>query len=143
MIFLVPFIKYPANPPSVGDPDTINRRTELYLVMVWSSVLAAIAAVRVRGVLSRRMSGGTATLLALASYLVVVIAAGLALPGVHEVPATFPATTLWRFRESSVGMQAVLWTTVGLVFSVAAQRVMVGRAARSAAARGLAAPSGD
>ena len=27
--------KYPANPPSVGQPDTIGRRTALYLVMLW------------------------------------------------------------------------------------------------------------
>ena len=27
VVYLVPFLKYPANPPAVGDPDTIGRRT--------------------------------------------------------------------------------------------------------------------
>ena len=40
-VFLLPFLKYPANPPAVGDPDTIGRRTALYLVAVAWSLLAA------------------------------------------------------------------------------------------------------
>ena len=62
-----------------------------------------------------------------AGYLVVVVVAGWALPSVQEVPRTFPAVTLFRFREASVGMQAVLWTTIGVVFAGTAQRVMTGQ----------------
>ena len=126
-IYLVPFVKYPANPPSVGDPDTIGRRTALYLIMILISLLAAVAAVQLRAVLAKRWSASTATLLAGAGYLVVVVVAGWALPSVQEVPRTFPAVTLFRFREASVGMQAVLWTTIGLVFAGTAQRVMTGQ----------------
>ncbi|HZV73745.1 MAG TPA: CbtA family protein [Conexibacter sp.] len=128
VVFLVPFVKYPANPPSVGHPDTIGRRTDLYAVMLACSLLAAFAAVRVRMTLARRRSAATATLLGCAVYLAVVVVAALALPGVHEVPRAFPAETLWRFREASVGMQVVLWATVGLVFAGTAQRAMSGRA---------------
>jgi predicted cobalt transporter CbtA len=144
VVFLVPFLKYPANPPSVGDPDTIGRRTELYLAMIVCSLLAAVAALRVRAWLATRRDPATATIVAGLSYLAVVVAAALILPGVHEVPKSFPATTLWRFREASVGMQAVLWATIGVVFSVAAQRVMVDAPARRrAAATGLVASPGD
>ena len=133
VVFLVPFLKYPANPPSVGDPDTIG-----------SSLLAAVAALRVRAWLAGRRDPTTATVVAGLSYLAVVVAAALILPGIHEVPKSFPATTLWRFREASIGMQAVLWATIGVVFSVAAQRVMVGAPARRrAAATGLVASPGD
>ena len=45
---------------------------------------------------------------------------GAGLPGVHEVPSDFPATTLWQFREVSVGMQAAMWTMIGLLFGFAA-----------------------
>jgi peptidoglycan/LPS O-acetylase OafA/YrhL len=127
VLYLVPFVKYPANPPSVGDPDTIQRRTALYLVMMGSSLLAALAAVRVRMTLAQRVSGEGATLLACVLYLVVVIAAGLALPGIHEVPRGFPADTLFRFRESSIGLQLVMWTTIGLVFAGTARRAMSGQ----------------
>jgi predicted cobalt transporter CbtA len=127
VIYLVPFVKYPANPPSVGDPTTIGRRTALYLIMILISLLAAVAALRLRGLLAERWSASTATLLAGAVYLLVVIVAGWALPPIQEVPRTFPAVTLFRFREASVGMQAVLWATIGLVFAGTAQRVMTGQ----------------
>ena len=44
-IILVPFLKYPANPPAVGSPGTIGRRTGLYFAMVLLSLLAAVIAV--------------------------------------------------------------------------------------------------
>jgi hypothetical protein len=126
-LYLVPFVKYPANPPSVGDPDTIGKRTAAYLIMILISLLAAIAAVRLRGILAERWSGSTATLAAGAGYLLVVVIAGALLPSINEVPKAFPAVTLFRFREASIGMQAVIWTTIGLVFAGTAQRVMTGQ----------------
>lgn len=127
VVYLVPFLEYPPNPPAVGDPDTIGRRTALYLAMVWISIFGAIAAVRIRGLLAARRSGASATLTALASYGAIVLAAGLALPAVDEVPRSFPPETLWSFRQASVGMQLVLWATLGLVFAGLAQRAMSGR----------------
>ena len=56
-----------------------------------------------------------------------MIVAGLALPTINEVPATFPAVTLFKFREASIGMQLVVWTTIGLVFAATSQRVMAGQ----------------
>jgi predicted cobalt transporter CbtA len=127
VVYLVPFVKYPANPPSVGNADTIGERTWLFLSMIAISILAAVAALRVRAALARRWPGMGANVAAGALYLLVVGVAGLALPGVHEVPRTFPATTLFRFREASVGMQAVLWLVTALVFAPTADRVLRGK----------------
>src|SRR5262249_34878017 len=44
-VYVVPFLKYPANPPAVGDPGTIGKRTTLYFLMMLLSVLLAVAAV--------------------------------------------------------------------------------------------------
>ena len=38
------------------------------------------------------------------------------------VPAAFPATALWRFRLASVGVQAVLWATLGIGFGALTER---------------------
>lgn len=127
VVYLVPFIKYPPNPPAVGQEDTIGDRTLLYLAMVWISILAAVAAVRLRRTLAVGRSLEVATGLAVAAYLAVVVAVGVTLPGVQEVPKTFPATTLWSFRTASVGTQLAMWAMIGVVFSVTAQRVMTGR----------------
>ena len=39
-VYLVPYLKYPANPPAVGNPDTIGTRTGLYFVMIVLSIIA-------------------------------------------------------------------------------------------------------
>jgi predicted cobalt transporter CbtA len=136
VIYLVPFVKYPPNPPAVGHEDTIGDRTALYLVMVWISVLAAIAAVRLR------RSVGTP--LACLAYLAVVVIAGLALPTFDEVPRTFPAATLYEFRLASVGTQLVMWSGIGLVFAAAVQRVMSGKPILSSVlGRGAAVSAGE
>jgi len=124
---LVPFLKYPPNPPAVGDPDTIGRRTALYLLMLAISVLAAMAAVS----FGRRAAPGygnwNATLLAVGGFLALVVLAYVALPGIDEVGPGFPATLLWRFRLASLGTQAVLWTTLGLLFGALTERSLQGR----------------
>ena len=48
-VYVVPDLKYPANPPSVGDPETIGVRTALYFSMIAISLAAMIAAGMLRG----------------------------------------------------------------------------------------------
>src|SRR5947209_14036362 len=129
VVILVPFLKYPANPPSVGNPDTITHRTELYLAMIAISVLAAVAGLRIARTAATRWGASLGPLAGVATYLVLVVGAALVLPGVDEVPPNFPAVVLWRFRIASLGTQLVLWTTIGLGFGVLAERVMAGAAA--------------
>jgi predicted cobalt transporter CbtA len=119
---LLPFLKYPANPPAVGDPATISRRTVLHLTMLVISALLAVAAVH----LGRR--------LAAAAYLAAVIVAYLLMPTVDEVPSGFPATLLWRFRLASLGIQAIMWSGIGLTFGVLAERALAPRRALATAA---------
>lgn len=123
-VSLVPFLKYPANPPGVGDERTIGTRTELYLVLIAISILAALVALGLYRHLRARWSPTAAALGAVVAYAVLVVAAAVALPGVDEVPASFPASLLWSFRLASLGTQLVLWATLGFGFAVAAQRFM-------------------
>jgi hypothetical protein len=46
------------------------------------------------------------------------------MPAINEVPKTFPAVTLWQFRLASLGIQTVLWGTLGLLFGYAAEGVV-------------------
>jgi hypothetical protein len=43
---------------------------------------------------------------------------------VNEVPAEFPVVVLWRFRVASAGSQLIMWTTIGLLIGVLAERVV-------------------
>jgi hypothetical protein len=63
-----------------------------------------------------------------ALYIIIVLVANLALPDVQEVPEGFPAVVLWRFRIANLGIQAVLWATIGLLFGYLTERSLrVGR----------------
>lgn len=122
-VYLVPFLKYPPAPPAVGNPDTIGLRTGLYLAMVALSLAGAIAALVLRGRLVAGQGRWNASLWAGAAYLLGMIVAAALLPGIHEVPDDFPATTLWSFRIASLGGQAILWAVIGIGFGLASHRV--------------------
>jgi predicted cobalt transporter CbtA len=86
-VFLLPFLKYPANPPAVGDPDTVGRRTALYLVAVAWSLVATWGGWRAWRTLAAR-----------------------------GVPVAVPATLIWQFRLATVAGASAFWSVVGMVF---------------------------
>jgi predicted cobalt transporter CbtA len=128
-IYLVPNLKYPANPPSIGNPDTIGARTALYFGMIGISLIAIVGAVNFRRVLIARYGAWNATLMVVAYYLVVMVAAALLLPAVNEVPDEFPAVVLWKFRVASLAAQLIMWATLGLLFGALTQRAATLRTA--------------
>jgi predicted cobalt transporter CbtA len=121
-VYVVPNLKYPANPPSVGDPATIGMRTALYFSMIAISLAAMIAAGMLRLRLLARHGPWNAFLIAAGAYLIVVVVVGLVLPPINEVPAEFPAVVLWQFRIASLGAQLIMWGTIGLIFGVLTER---------------------
>jgi hypothetical protein len=132
-ITLVPFTKYPANPPTIGNPATIGRRTVLFFAMIAITILTLVAAARIRRQLLARFGAWNASILAVGAFVAVIVVVQLVLPGVHETPKGFPADVLWRFRIASLGINATLWTTIGLGFGVAAERLLAARAPRETA----------
>jgi predicted cobalt transporter CbtA len=138
-ITLIPFTKYPANPPTIGNPDTIGKRTELFVAMIAISILAVVAAARLRRQLLERLGRWNAALAAVAVLIAVVAVAQLILPAVHETPAGFPADVLYRFRLASLGINLTLWTTIGLVFGALAERLIAPEAARRRVSAGRSA----
>ena len=137
VLVLVPQIKYPANPPSVGNPDTIGQRTALYFGMLTLSVAAALAALSTGRSLVGRFGIWNAALIGGAAYVAAMVVAMLMLPPVNEVPPQFLAEVLWRFRWASLGIEAVLWTTLGVMFGVVAERHLAGPGQHAGRARGV------
>ncbi|MGP3950046.1 CbtA family protein [Streptomyces sp. 7N604] len=148
-ICLVPFLKYPANPPATSDPGTINQRTALYFLMIVLSVLLVVGATLLGRRLAGRLGNWNASIVASAAFVGATALAMAFLPAFDETPADFPAAVLWEFRLASVGIQALLWAAFGLLFGYLAERVLVpgtadetasGTASRSAAPTAPAAP---
>ena len=131
-IVLVPALTYPPNPPAVGEPDTIGHRTALYFTSMLISILGISAAVAFARRLVGRIGIWNAVTVAGAAFVVVVAAAQFLLPAINEVPEHFPADVLWRFRVASLGIQVILWMTMGLIFGALTERSL-----------GVAAHSGD
>jgi predicted cobalt transporter CbtA len=127
-VYYVPSLKYPANPPAVGEPNSIAYRTGLYLLMMLISLGAMVFAVATAKRLSQRCGNLNATMLGVSLYIAIVAIAQILLPDINEVPADFPASVLWKFRMASLGMQAVTWGTLGVLFGVMAERLLKARA---------------
>ncbi len=127
-VYVVPAVKYPPSPPSVGAAETIGARTALYFGMVALSLAAAVAAGMLRNRLQPRYGGWNAALMAGAAYIAVMVAVCLALPAVNEVPDEFPAVVLWQFRIAALGAQLIMWTTLGVLFGALAARAAGARA---------------
>lgn len=121
-VFLVPFLKYPANPPAVGQGETIDERTTWYFVMVLISVVAATMAAVLARRLAPRLGNWNSALAGALGYVVVMAVIAVVLPSINEVPPGFPASLLWDFRIASLGTQLILWAGIGLLFGVFTER---------------------
>jgi hypothetical protein len=146
--YLVPFLKYPASPPAIGNDDTIRQRGGLYLLMVAASVLFLVLTVWLGKRLRPRFGTWNATLIAGAVFVLATAAVMLLLPSAGELSANrdlhqatetpgpltdstgrivfpgFPADVLFNFRLYSIGAQLLLWGTIGLVFAPLAERLL-------------------
>jgi len=148
--YLVPILKYPANPPAVSHDDTIAPRTGLFLVMVVGSVIAALVAVRLGQALAGRFGTWNATLLGILGFVVLTGVLMAVLPalghlGVNveqygaaatETPQPlkdpagkivfpgFDPDLLYDFRLYSALSAALTWAVLGLTFAPLAEKVL-------------------
>lgn len=124
VVILVPALKYPPNPPSIGDPATIGQRTALYFTMIAVSLAAAVLAFGLARRLSARLGAWNGVLLAILAFAAIVAVAQYVLPDIDGVPDGFSAALLWRFRTASLGVNAVIWATLGIGFAIAAEHAL-------------------
>jgi predicted cobalt transporter CbtA len=113
---LVPALKYPANPPAVGNPDTIGMRTASYFFLVASSVAALVFALQMGKRIALRWRNANRWVFSAILYVAIVAIVFHFLPEIDEVPPSFPATLLWKFRVAALEIQFVLWATIGFLF---------------------------
>jgi predicted cobalt transporter CbtA len=121
-IVLVPSLKYPANPPSVGNPETIGIRTGAYFLLIAISAMAMALSIKAGRGLGKSFGGWNASILAALLFAALVGTAAHFLPAIDEVPTGFPATLLWKFRIASWETQVVLWSALGLLFGWLTER---------------------
>lgn len=109
---LAPAIVVPANPPAVGDPDTVDYRTLVYIATI---VCAAVLTVAVAEVARHReLRPGQRVLAATALGLLGAVLVVWALPSATDaIPANVPADLMWQFRTRSLAQVGAMWAVLG------------------------------
>src|SRR4051794_29122222 len=121
---LIPFLKYPPNPPASSLEETIRQRTLLYLLTVVVSAALLVAAVYLGHRLAAQFGNWSATVIGAGAYVVAIAVVMLLLPTIDETPVDFSADVLYEFRLYSLGTQFVLWAMIGLVFGSMVDRLL-------------------
>ncbi|VVN43771.1 CbtA family protein [Pseudomonas fluorescens] len=127
VIFLIPGLKYPANPPATNIAETIDVRTLMFFLMILVSVVTAIVALSTTRRLIPSLGSWNATFLGLSLYIAVMATTAFMLPSTNEIPDDFPAVVLWKFRTASIGIHLVLWASMGLIFGLLVEKLPSGR----------------
>ena len=119
---VMPFVKYPPNPPGVGDPATLAERQWKYVALIFLSLVVLAGAARLSGRLRQRGWLDEQRLIAVALAVVVPLGVVCAVLPPFSDAVDVPANLLWRFRIASLGGNLLLWSVLTVGFGAAAAR---------------------
>jgi predicted cobalt transporter CbtA len=113
VIFLIPALKYPANPPAVGDPETIEYRESLYTRMLVISGFTALGvAILYRSLGQTRRE--SRKIIVPTVYAVIIALAFVVLPA-NPDEITIPSNLLMNFRIVSAITMGIFWGILGIL----------------------------
>src|ERR671920_281704 len=113
-LYIIPFIKYPANPPAVGDPETIGLRDSLYSGYQLASGIIALG-VSILIYKLRRIS--------YIKYIIPIFYLGLVASIYAVFPAnpddiTAPMDLVNAFRAVTFGTMVMFYLVLGAIFGI-------------------------
>ena len=111
-IYLIPFLKYPANPPTVGDGETVVLRAILYLSFIAISGIGAFGFYK----LSKKFKANK-KIISLVGYAVFISAVFVAMPE-NPDEITAPMDLVNEFRIMSVLGVTSFWISVGVILGI-------------------------
>jgi len=111
-VFIIPFLKYPANPPTVGDPETVVLRSILYLSFIAISGFGAVGFYQMYKKLQSRKK-----IIAFVGYAIFISTVFAVMPpNPDEISA--PIELVNQFRLMSVIAVSVFWVSVAAVLGI-------------------------
>ena len=111
-IYLIPFLKYPANPPTVGDAETVVLRSILYISFIAISGFGAFAFYKLSQKLEKSKK-----YLGLVGYVIFIITAFFVMPE-NPDEITAPMNLVNEFRLMSVLGVTSFWISVGIILGL-------------------------
>jgi predicted cobalt transporter CbtA len=117
VIFLIPALKYPANPPAVGNPSTIYYREMLYVGFIAVSGFSALALAFSYRRLQIYFPEKPIWLIVPLIYTVIMISAYIVFPP-NPDKATIPTDLIISFRVASISTIGIFWGVLGIIVGV-------------------------
>ena len=111
-IYLIPFLKYPANPPTVGDGETVALRAILYISFILISGFGAFTFYK----LSKKFQNNK-KYLGLFGYVVFIVIAFFVMPE-NPDQITAPMNLVNEFRLMSILGVSSFWGSIGIILGV-------------------------
>jgi len=116
VLFLVPALKYPANPPAVGNPETIYYRESLYLGLVAVSGFSALGlALLYRKYGNKVPNNRNKFIIVLIIYAAIIVGAFYILPPSPD-KISVPQDLVQDFRVTSVLTMSIFWGLLAITF---------------------------
>ena len=115
-IFIIPFLKYPANPPTVGDVDTVVLRSIQYLSFIAISGFSAVGFFILYKKLQNKKKG-----LAFVGYAVFITTVFFIMP-VNPDEVKAPMDLVNSFRIMSVIAVTTFWIAEAIIFGMLWQK---------------------
>jgi predicted cobalt transporter CbtA len=111
VLFLIPALKYPANPPAVGDPETIYYRQSLYIAYLAISGLLALGLAFLYGKIDKVQ---VKKVIVPAMYAAVMTGTYLAMPPNPDA-INAPMDLVTGFRMASGFTMSIFWGLLGII----------------------------
>jgi predicted cobalt transporter CbtA len=111
VIYIVPALKYPANPPAVGDPETIYYRESLYITLLTISGFSALGL----AFLYRMLGDKKAKQIVVPVIYIGIIAAAFMILPPNPDEITAPMDLVMGFRIASGLTISAFWGLLGLI----------------------------
>ena len=115
VLYIIPFAKYPTNPPTVGDPETIMLRQTLYLSFIAISGLSALGFYQLYKRINKKF-------LAFVGYAAFVSVVFVIMPS-NPDPITAPADLVNGFRAASIVGVSTFYAAMGIILGVLWQKL--------------------
>lgn len=119
---LVVFLRYPPNPPGVGDPGAVDERTRYYFAALLLGLAVALGAWRLLGYLRSRGWAQSHRQSVTAMSAVLIIGLGYFVLPTPADKVSIPAKLLWDFRIQSLATQLLLWGGLSVGFGLLTER---------------------
>ena len=125
-ITVAPWLKYPPNPPAVGDPDSVGERERLFVLLIVLAALLLAGLAHLSARLRRADWPDDRRVAAVVGAGLIAFAVLFAAMPASPDAVAVPANLVWQFRLNSLTGNLLVWTllTVGLgvVWTEAARR---------------------